>query len=58
MNVDFYSINGKPYFWEMTFYHGAWYEKFTPKEQDYKFWEWIKTQKNNKIYTSWDIRHD
>ncbi len=42
VRVDFYIIKDKIYFWEMTFYHGWWFEDFRPKEWDYKFWEWIK----------------
>lgn len=41
VRVDFYVIRSKIYFWEMTFYHGWWFEDFRPKEYDYKFWNWI-----------------
>lgn len=42
VRIDFYIINNQIYFWEMTFYHGWWFEDFRPREWDYKFWEWIK----------------
>lgn len=42
VRVDFYSINEKIFFGELTFYHGSGYEKFTPKEWDYKFGDLIK----------------
>ena len=41
VRTDFYSIGDKIYFGEMTFYHGAGYEIFTPKELDYKLGELI-----------------
>lgn len=42
VRIDFYIIKDQIYFWEMTFYHGWWFEDFRPREWDYKFWEWIK----------------
>lgn len=42
VRVDFYIINNQIYFWEMTFYHGWWYEDFRPKDWDYRFWQWIQ----------------
>lgn len=40
--VDFYSINGKIYFGEMTFFHWSGLVPFKPVEWDYKFGEWIE----------------
>lgn len=45
VRVDFYVLNEKFYFWELTFYHGAWITKFYPHEWDLKFWSWIKLPK-------------
>lgn len=42
VRVDFYSINGKIYFGEMTFYHEAGFGKFDSKEFEVKMGEWIK----------------
>ena len=42
VRVDFYDINGKVYFGEMTFYHWSGFMPFEPEEWDYKFVEWIK----------------
>ena len=32
VRTDFYSIEDKVYFGEMTFYHGAGFEKFIPED--------------------------
>lgn len=42
VRVDLYNIYGKVYFGELTFYHGSGLKKFTPKEWDYKFGEWLQ----------------
>ena len=42
LRVDFYDINGKVYFGELTFYHWSGMTPFNPKEWDEKFGEWIK----------------
>ena len=42
LRVDFYNINGKIYFWELTFSHWSGMVPFSPEEWDYKFGEWIK----------------
>ena len=42
VRVDFYDINGKVYFGEMTFYHNSSLTTIHPEEWDYKFGEWIK----------------
>lgn len=41
VRVDFYDINGKLYFGEMTFYPGAGFEEFTPEKYDEILGEWI-----------------
>jgi hypothetical protein len=45
VRVDFYDINNKLYVGEMTFYSMGGYCKFTPKEWDYKFGEWLDLSK-------------
>lgn len=42
LRVDFYEVDGKIYFGELTFYPGNGMEEFTPEEWDYKLGEWIK----------------
>lgn len=41
VRVDFYEIEGKIYFGELTFYPGAGFEEFNPEEWDVKLGEWI-----------------
>lgn len=45
VRVDFYQINDKPFFGEMTFYPGAGFEEFTPEIWDYKIGEWLELPK-------------
>ena len=45
VRVDFYDINGKIYFGEMTFYHWSGTKPFEPEEWDYKFGSWITLPK-------------
>ncbi len=40
--VDFYEINGKPYFGEITFYPGTGLEVFSPQSWDEDLGSWIK----------------
>lgn len=44
LRVDFYDIDGKIYFGELTFFHWSGIVPFEPEEWDYKFGEWIKLQ--------------
>lgn len=41
VRIDFYNINGKIYFGEITFYHWSGLKPFEPEQWDYKFGEWI-----------------
>lgn len=41
LRVDFYEMNGKIYFGELTFFHWSGMVPFEPVEWDYKFGEWI-----------------
>ena len=45
LRVDFYNINGKIYFGELTFSHWSGMTPFDPEEWDYKFGEWITLPK-------------
>ena len=40
--VDFYEVNGKVYFGEITFFHWGGLKPFNPEEWDYTFGSWIK----------------
>ncbi len=42
VRIDFYEINGKPYFGEITLFPGSGFEPFTPSEWDLKLGDWIK----------------
>ena len=41
VRVDFYEINGRVYFGELTFSHWSGMVPFEPEEWDYRFGEWI-----------------
>lgn len=42
VRVDFYDINGKVYFGEMTFFHFSGWEKFEPEKYDQIFGSWLQ----------------
>lgn len=42
VRCDFYEVNGKTYFGELTFAHWSGFVPFTPKEYDLEFGRWIK----------------
>ncbi len=42
VRVDFYEVDGKVYFGEMTFFHWSGMTPFVPEEWDYRFGSWIK----------------
>ena len=42
VRIDFYEINGKVYFGEMTFYHQSGFGRIYPEEFDYKMGSWIE----------------
>lgn len=46
VRTDFYLINEKIYFGEMTFYHGAGHEKFLPSELEQYFSDFIQLDDN------------
>lgn len=41
VRVDFYEINGRPYFGELTFFPGSGNEEFSPEEWDTTLGSWI-----------------
>ena len=41
VRVDFYELNRKIYFGEMTFYPGGGFEEFTPEQWDYTIGNWL-----------------
>jgi len=45
MRVDFYEVNGRVYFGEITFFHWSGLTPFKPDVWDEKFGEWIDLQK-------------
>ncbi len=48
VRIDFYDINGKVYFGEITFYHMSGFAPFKPEKYDKMFGEWINLpQKTN-----------
>ena len=48
LRVDFYEINGKIYFGELTFFPGSGYTAFDPPEWDYIIGTWINLPQKNK----------
>ncbi len=48
VRVDFYEVNGKVYFGEMTFYHVGGFMPFEPEEWDYKLGEWLTLPTKNE----------
>lgn len=48
VRVDFYEVNGKVYFGEMTYSHWGGMIPFEPEEWDYKLGSWIKLPLTNK----------
>lgn len=49
VRIDFYEVNGKIYFGEMTFFHWSGMMPFEPEEWDYKFGKWLKLPFNNIV---------
>ena len=47
LRVDFYNINGKIYFGELTFFHWSGIMPFVPEEWDFRFGQWIKLPVNS-----------
>ena len=45
MRVDFYNLNGKIYFGELTLYSAAGFERMEPEEWDYIQGSWIDLPK-------------
>ena len=47
LRVDFYEVDGRVYFGEMTFFHCSGMEGFHPEEWDRKFGDWVTLPKPN-----------
>ena len=47
VRVDFYDVNGKVYFGELTFYHWSGMKAFEPEKWDYIFGSWIQLPIND-----------
>lgn len=48
VRVDFYEINGKIYFGELTFYHDSGFQPFIPEEWDYKLGSYLNLPAKQK----------
>ncbi len=48
VRVDFYEVNGKVYFGELTFFHFCGLVPFEPEEWDFKLGSWIELPMDNK----------
>lgn len=48
VRVDFYNINGKIYFGEITFFYASGFKKFDPPSWDRTFGDWIVLPKKEK----------
>ena len=46
IRIDFYEVNGKTYFGEMTFYHFSGFQPFVPEKWDKIFGDWLQLPKN------------
>ena len=46
--IDFYNINGKVFFGEITFFHWGGFMPFKPEKWDYTFGSWIKLPKKQE----------
>lgn len=47
IRVDFYEVNGKIYFGELTFYPASGFDRFTPEHWDYRFGNWLSLNNEN-----------
>ena len=47
VRVDFYEVNGKVFFGELTFFHHGGIVPFSPEKWDYIFGSWIKLPEKN-----------
>lgn len=54
IRIDFYEVNSKIYFGEITFYPGSGIEEFYPEIWDYKLGSWINISIIKKKYSSFN----
>lgn len=52
LRVDFYEVNGKAYFGELTFSHFSGMVPFNPEKWDETFGSWIRLPENTGVYPS------
>lgn len=50
LRVDFYEVNGKVFFGELTFSHFGGFVPFEPDEWDYTFGSWIELPRKRQIF--------
>lgn len=48
LRVDLFQINGRVYFWELTFYPSSGFIRFHPDEYDRKLGDMLVLHKNKK----------
>ena len=49
VRVDFYEVDGKVYFGEMTFFHFSGIVPFEPDEWDFTFGSWLDLPEKNEL---------
>jgi hypothetical protein len=49
VRTDFYEVDGKVFFGELTFFHGSGLLSFDPEEWDIRLGEWITLPQDNVI---------
>ena len=49
VRVDFYDVDGKLYYGEITLYHGSGFDTFSPEEYDYIFGNRLVLPKEKRI---------
>ena len=53
VRVDFYEVNGKVFFGEMTFFPASGFEGFAPEEWDLRLGEWLKLPDKKTHISNW-----
>ena len=48
--MDFYEVDNKIYFGELTFFDGSGFDKIEPREWDKKLGDWIELPKKGNNY--------
>lgn len=50
LRVDFYEVNGRIYFGELTFFPASGFGPFVPEEADYKLGEWLALPEKKRVF--------